>query len=154
LVYEEGNFEREAITNMLIPRSSKTILFHKPQMVIKKTRMYCTNCRKTNHDVETCRVKRKEDFVLVVFEVTIQQIKVKRPMRYSYQICGETGHKIIDCTKYVDMQNMFKNKGMKTTNKQVVVKFKVANPLVHIINANMAIIGARLLKNTCLMTKS
>jgi hypothetical protein len=32
--------------------------------------MYCTNCHKTNHNVETCKVKKKEDFVLAVFEIT------------------------------------------------------------------------------------
>jgi hypothetical protein len=31
-------------------------------------------------------------------------------MRYSYHICDGTGHKIIDCPKYSDMKNMFKNK--------------------------------------------
>jgi hypothetical protein len=30
----------------------------------------------TNHNVETYRIKRREDLVPVVFEVTIQQIKV------------------------------------------------------------------------------
>jgi hypothetical protein len=34
---------------------------------------------------------------------------------------------------------MFKNKEVKTINKQVVVKPKVANPLVHIVDVNMAI---------------
>jgi hypothetical protein len=29
-----------------------------------------------NHNVEKCRVKRKEDPILAVFEVTTQQIKV------------------------------------------------------------------------------
>jgi hypothetical protein len=34
---------------------------------------------------------------------------------------------------------MFKNKGVKTMEKQVVVEPKVANPLVHIMDVNMAI---------------
>jgi hypothetical protein len=34
---------------------------------------------------------------------------------------------------------MFKNKVMKTINKQVVVEPKVANPSVHIVDVNMAI---------------
>jgi len=38
--------------------------------------MYCTNCHRTNRNVETYIVKRKEDFVPVVSKVTIQQIKV------------------------------------------------------------------------------
>jgi len=34
---------------------------------------------------------------------------------------------------------MFKNKGMKTTEKQVMVKSKVSNLLVHMVDVNMAI---------------
>ncbi len=49
-------------------------------------------------------------------------------MRYSYRICGDTGRKISYCPTYNDMQNMFKNKGMKRTYKQVVVELKVFNP--------------------------
>jgi len=72
--------------------------------------MYCTNYHKTNHNVETCKVKRKENHVLAIYEVTTQHIKVQRHVRYSYHICGDTRYKIIDCLKYNDMQNMFKNK--------------------------------------------
>jgi len=61
----------------------------------------------TNHNVETYKVKRKEDLVPIVFEVTIQQIKIQRPMTYSYHVCGDIRHKIIDCLKYNNMQNMF-----------------------------------------------
>ncbi len=38
--------------------------------------MYYTNCHKTNRNVETCTIKRKENFVPIVSKVTIQQIKV------------------------------------------------------------------------------
>jgi hypothetical protein len=34
--------------------------------------MYSTNCYRKNHNVETYRIKRKENHVLIVFEVTIQ----------------------------------------------------------------------------------
>jgi hypothetical protein len=43
-------------------------------------------------------------------------------MRCSYHIYGETGHKIIDCLKFNDMHNMFKNKGVNTTNKPSLVE--------------------------------
>jgi hypothetical protein len=36
-------------------------------------------------------------------------------MRYSCHIYVETRHKIIDYPKYGDMQNMFKDKKVKTT---------------------------------------
>jgi hypothetical protein len=102
---------------MLVPQSNKTILAQKPQIVVKKTRMYRTNCHMTNHNVETYRIKRKKNHVPTISKVIIQQNKVRRPVRYSCHICGDTGHKIIDCPKYNDMQNMFKNKGVKPTKK-------------------------------------
>jgi hypothetical protein len=33
--------------------------------------MHYTNCHRTNYNVETYRVKRKEDYVPKVYEVTI-----------------------------------------------------------------------------------
>jgi len=72
--------------------------------------MYYTNCHRKNHNVETCKVKRKENFIPTIFEVTTQHIQIQRPMRYSCHICGDIRHKIIDCPKYNDMHNMFNNK--------------------------------------------
>jgi hypothetical protein len=44
------------------------------------------------------------------------------------------------------MQNMFKNKGVKTIDKQVVVKHKVSNPLVHMVDVNMAITKSKVIE--------
>jgi hypothetical protein len=60
-------------------------------------------------------------------------------MKYCCHICGDIGDKIIDCPKYNDMQNMFKNKGMKPTYKQAMVEPKVSNPSVHMVDVSMAI---------------
>jgi len=38
---------------------------------------------------------------------------------------------------------MFKNKGMKPTEKQVVVEPKVSNPLIHMVDVNMAIVKSK-----------
>jgi hypothetical protein len=35
------------------------------------------------------------------------------------------------------MQNMFKNKGVKTIKKPYVVKLKVVNPSFHMVDANI-----------------
>ncbi len=64
-------------------------------------------------------------------------------MKYFCHIYGDIRHKIIDCPKYNDMQNMFKNEKVNTIDKQVVVAPKVANPLVHIVDVNMAIIRSK-----------
>jgi len=67
LVCEEGIFEVKATINLSIPQNSKIILAHKPYTIIEKIGMYCTNYHmKTNHNVETCRVKRKKKFILTV----------------------------------------------------------------------------------------
>jgi hypothetical protein len=66
LVCEEGVSGIEAISNLLVPQSNKTVLAQKPQTVPKKIGMYYSNCHETNHDVETCRIKRKENHVLIV----------------------------------------------------------------------------------------
>jgi hypothetical protein len=41
---------------------------------------------------------------------------------------------------------MFKNKGMKATKKQDVVKPKVSNPLVHMVDVNMAITKSKVIE--------
>jgi hypothetical protein len=41
---------------------------------------------------------------------------------------------------------MFKNKEMKTIEKQVVVEPKVANPLIHIVDVNMAITKSKVIE--------
>ncbi len=94
MVYEKGIFKVEAINNLLIPHNSKTISIYKPQIIMEKTRMYYTNCHKANHNDETCRVKRKERSIPTFFEVTTQQIKVQRLVKYSCHICREIGYKI------------------------------------------------------------
>jgi hypothetical protein len=38
--------------------------------------MYHTNFHTRNHNVETCRIKRKEDHVPTISKVTTQQIKI------------------------------------------------------------------------------
>ncbi len=67
-------------------------------------------------------------------------------MRYSCHICGEIEHKIIDFPKYNDMRSMFKNKGVKTTEKPYAVEPKVLNPFVHIMDVNMAMTMSKVIK--------
>jgi len=41
---------------------------------------------------------------------------------------------------------MFKNKGVKTIHKQVVVEPKVSNPSFHMVDVNMAITKSKVIK--------
>jgi hypothetical protein len=101
--------------------------------------MYYTNYHRTNQNVEACKIKRKEKPIPIVSEVTIQHIRIQIPMRYSCHICGEIRHKIINCPKFNDMQNMFKNKGVEAIEKPSMVEPKVVNPSIHVMDVNMAI---------------
>jgi hypothetical protein len=46
---------------------------------------------------------KKKNLIPIVYEVTTEHIEIQRPMTYSYHICGDTRHKIINCPKYSDM---------------------------------------------------
>ncbi len=72
-------------------------------------------------------------------------------MKYSYHIYGDTRHKIVDYPKYNDMHNMFKNKGVKLTKKQAMVKPEVSNPSVHMVNVNMAITKKKVTKESYIL---
>jgi hypothetical protein len=41
---------------------------------------------------------------------------------------------------------MFKNKGLKTIDKQALVEPKVLNPLVHMVDVNMAITRSKVIE--------
>jgi hypothetical protein len=71
---------------------------------------------------------------VIVFKVIAQQIKIQILMKYSCHIYDDTRHKIIDCPKYNDMHNMFKNKRVKSIEKQTVVEPKVSNPSIHMVD--------------------
>ncbi len=77
MVFEKGIFEVKVVSNMLILESSRRILTQKPHIITKKTRMYHTNWHKTNHNVETYRVKRKEEPILTVFKVLLNMLKYR-----------------------------------------------------------------------------
>ncbi len=90
--------------------------------------------------------ERKTLFVFFLKLLLIQQIKIQRLLRYFCHIYGDMKHKIIDCLKYSDMHNMFKNKGMKIVEKPFVVEPKVINSLVHMVDVNMAITNSKVIK--------
>jgi hypothetical protein len=44
------------------------------------------------------------------------------------------------------MQNIFKNKGVKQIEKEVIIEPKVSNPSVHIVDVNMAITRSKIIE--------
>ncbi len=64
------------------------------------------------------------------------------------------GFKIINYPKYNDMQNMLKNKGLKTIKKPSMVEPKVVNPSVDVMDVNMAITRNKVIKEKMLKDKN
>jgi hypothetical protein len=48
---------------------------------------------------------------------------------------------------------MFKNKGVKTTEKQAMVEPKVTNPSIHIVDVNMAITKSKVIEKQVFKNK-
>jgi hypothetical protein len=61
LVCEEWMTLAEIQNALLVFQISKSAPMMKPQMQPKKNGKHCTNCGQDNHNVETCRVRRKKN---------------------------------------------------------------------------------------------
>jgi hypothetical protein len=62
--------------------------------------MYCTNCHCTNHNVETCKSKKKEESIVVATKAIVQASKPPRPLNYPCHIYGIAGHKLMNCSRF------------------------------------------------------
>jgi hypothetical protein len=80
--------------------------------------MYCINCHHTNHNIETCRSKKKEEPIVAVTEATTKVGKPPRPLNYPCHIYGIVGHKLTNCPRFNEMQSMFKDKGSQSTKSK------------------------------------
>jgi hypothetical protein len=63
---------------LLVPQIFYFAKMTKPQVELGKTSKHCTNYGRDNHNVETCRIKKKEEPIVVVIEATNQLRRVKR----------------------------------------------------------------------------
>ncbi len=59
MLCEENMIIVEPRSTLSIPHSTKQASPPKTQNNIGKTNKYCTNCGMTNHNVETCKKKKK-----------------------------------------------------------------------------------------------
>jgi len=75
MVYEEGMTTIELRSALSIPQSTKHATPTKTQSNIGKTNKHCTNCGMTNHNVETCKKKKKQ--------TTMATTKVAQPSQKS-----------------------------------------------------------------------
>jgi hypothetical protein len=59
MLCEEGMTTIEARSALLVPQSNKQTTPTKTKSNTWKTNKHCTNCGMTNHNVETCKKKKK-----------------------------------------------------------------------------------------------
>jgi len=62
----------EAQSALLVPHISKYAITMKPQTKTWKTGKHYTNCGQDDHNMETCRVNKKEVPIVSTKETTIQ----------------------------------------------------------------------------------
>ncbi len=128
LICEEGIYMLEAQNTLFVPQTTKTGSVVMGNQTITKPNLYCTNYRHTNHNVETCRNKKREEPTIAITETTIQVGKALIPLNYPCHICGIMGHKVRNYLKFNEMQNMFKDKGSQTTKSKPTIEVKVITP--------------------------
>jgi hypothetical protein len=78
MLCEEGMIIVEARSALSIPQSTKQTTLMKTQSNIGKTNKYCTNCGMMNHNVETCKKKKKKTMVATTKGAQPSQLNHRR----------------------------------------------------------------------------
>jgi hypothetical protein len=79
-------------------------------MELGKIGKYYTNYGRHNHNVNTWRVKKKEESIVAITKVTTHNQKVQKTISYACPICGLNGHKMANCPKFVRCKKCSKAK--------------------------------------------
>ncbi len=119
-----------------MPQSTKQVALAKTHSNIRKTDKYCTNCGMTNHNVETCRNKKKQT-TLATIEATQPSQKPQKTSSYACHICGLNGHKMTSCPKFAKMQKMFHGKFMAVLEVQPIVETQIIIANVNVVDVNV-----------------
>jgi hypothetical protein len=53
--------------------------------------------------METYQIKKKDELVIIIFEVAIPKNKYFQPTKYHCHICGMIGHRMVNCPRFVKM---------------------------------------------------
>jgi len=65
MLCEGGMTSAKAQSALLVPQNSKSTITMKPQMKTRKTSKHCTNYGWNKHNVEMCKVKKKEEPIVI-----------------------------------------------------------------------------------------
>ncbi len=124
MICEKGIYVFEAQSTLSIPQTTETRSVVMGNQIIAKPNLFCTNYHRTNHNMETCRGKKEEEPTITTIEAIIQVGKAPRPLNYPCHICGIVGHKLMNCLKFGEMQNMSRIKKVKPQNSNQKLKSK------------------------------
>jgi hypothetical protein len=80
-----------------------------------------------------------EEPTIATIKTTTKVGKPLRPLNYPCRICGVVGHKLTNCPRFGEMQNMFKDKGGQTTKSNPTDEVKVVITLVNMVDVNVTI---------------
>jgi hypothetical protein len=125
LICEEGIYVLETQSTLYVPQTIGTRNVIMGNRIVAKPNLYCINYHRTNHNVETCRSKKREEPTIAITTAIIQASKAPRPLNCPCHICGIVGHKLMKNLKSGEMQNMFKDKESQTTKSKPTNEVKV-----------------------------
>jgi hypothetical protein len=72
-------------------------------------------------------------------QAIMQVGKPPRPLNYPSHIYGIVGHKLMNCPRFGEMQNMLKDKGGQTIESKLVDEVKAIIALVNMVDVNVTI---------------
>ncbi len=93
LIYE-GIYMLEAHNTLFVPQTTRTRNVAVGNQKVAKPNMYFTNRHCTNHNIETCKSKKKKEPTITTTKATIQIGKPPSPLNGPCHICGIMGHKL------------------------------------------------------------
>jgi hypothetical protein len=134
MLCEEGMTIIEARSVMLVPHNIKETILTKTQSNTRKINKHCTNYGMTNRNLETCR--KKEQTIVATTKVTQPSQKTQKTCSYAFHIYGLNGHKMTDCPKFAEMQNMFHGKSMIVVEVQPIVETQIVIANVNVVDVN------------------
>ncbi len=108
----------------------------KTQNNIGKTNKHYTNCGMTNHNVETCKKKKKQT-MMAITEAAKPNQKAQKTSSYACHICGLNGHKMTYCPKFAKMQKMFHRKSMTIAEVQLIVETQTIITDLNVVDVNI-----------------
>jgi hypothetical protein len=111
MLCEEGMTTIEARNALSVLHNIKEVILAKTENNTRKNHKHCTNYGMANHNMETCRKKKRGTTMATIEEAKPSQ-KTQKTSSYACHIFGLNGHKMIDCPKFVEMQKMFHGKSI------------------------------------------